>query len=139
MEWSHLLKIRVECLLNARVVGKVDGFDFPPIAAFVHDLCLSSNPLVLISSNCHEGNFVKPGSSGLQEVEHRFLTKGDLRAIQQSIQHNMDTLTHISQLFAYLRLPPLGLTLTKKGCRSPSRLLMRLLPYSSLIGCPFVC
>src|SRR5260370_37183187 len=50
----------------------------------------------------------------------------------------MDALTHISQLCAYLSLSPLGLMLTKKGRRSPPGLLMRLFPYSSLIGCPFV-
>src|SRR6266487_298737 len=133
MEWSHLLKIRVECLLNARVVGKVDGFDFASIAALVHDLRLASNPLVLIPSDCHEGNFVKPGSSRLQEMKHRFLTKRNLRVIQQSIQNGMDTLTHISQLFAYLGFPPLGLVLMKKGRRSPPGLLMRLFPYSCLI------
>src|SRR5712692_2094870 len=63
MERPHLLKIRVERLLNARVMGKVDRFDFTPITAFVHDLRLASNPLVLVAAHRHEGHFVNPGSS----------------------------------------------------------------------------
>src|SRR5438270_13508834 len=51
----------------------------------------------------------------------------------------MDTLTHVSQLFAYLWLPPLRLMMTKKSRRSPPGLLMCLFPYSRLIGCATVC
>src|SRR5437016_3897970 len=50
----------------------------------------------------------------------------------------MDTLTYVSQFFAYLWLPPLRLMLTKKGRRSPPGLGVGLFSYSSLIGCPLV-
>src|SRR5260370_18413093 len=63
MQRTHLLKILVECLLDTRVVGKVDCFDLAAITAFVHDLRLASNSLVLVTTHRPESNLMNPGPS----------------------------------------------------------------------------
>src|SRR5713226_5453897 len=122
MQWTSLLHVGIEGLLNLGIVPKVNGFDFSPHAAFVHHLCLACNPLVSVSANCHQDNLMEPGPSVLQEFEDRFLSRRNLLAIDHGVEHLMDAFPHIGQFLAQVRLPVFCTRMTEKRCRSSSGL-----------------
>lgn len=105
IQGAHLLQILIESPLDARVVSEVDCFDLAPIAPFVHDLRLASDSLVLIAAYGHECHFMKPGPGRLQQIENSFLSGGNLFTIEHSINHLVDALAHIGELFADIWSP----------------------------------
>src|SRR5439155_23661308 len=134
MQWTDLLNVGVEGLLNLGIVPKVNGFDFSPHAAFVHHLCLPCNTLVSVSTNRHQDDLMEPGSGILQEFEYRFLSRRNLLAIDHGVEHLMDAFPHIGQFLAQVRLPVFRIRMTEERCRSSPGLCMRFGSNTCMIG-----
>src|SRR5712692_4072161 len=125
MQWANLLNVGVEGLLDLGIVLEVNGFDFLALTAFVHNPGLTGNPLISVSTNCHQSHLMESGSGVLQEFEDGFLSRRNLTACEQSVEHLVYAFTHIGQFLAQVRCPIFCPRMTEERCRSSSGLCTR--------------